>query len=226
MDWSAKWLLTFHPDKCKHMHITRNVNEIAERTYSLSPHQKLEVIREEKDIGVYIDHNLSFDKHISAISNKANSMFAVLRRSFQFIDKETFVPLYKTLVRTHLDYASPVYNPYKVKHIEQLEAVQRRATRQIPGMTGKSYCERLRALNLPTLSYRRIRGDMTEIYKIIKKNTTATPPNSLNSKRTWLKGKDPGVTQIKCSPKGLNIIFENSHLPPGLQQCGIASPMK
>ena len=168
MDWSAKWLLTFHPDKCKHMHITRNVNEIAERTYSLSPHQKLEVIREEKDIGVYIDHNLSFDKHISAICNKANSMFAVLRRSFQFIDKETFVPLYKTLVRTHLDYASPVYNPYKVKHIEQLEAVQRRATQQIPGMKGKSYCKRLRALNLPTLSYRRIRGDMIEIYKIIK----------------------------------------------------------
>ena len=55
-----------------------------------------------------------------------------------------------------------------VKHIEQLEAVQRRATRQIPGMKGKSYCERLRVLNLPTLSYRRIRGDMIEIYKIIK----------------------------------------------------------
>ena len=78
MDWKDKWLLTFHPDKCKHMHITRNSNELVERRYNLAPDRKLEVTHDEKDIGVFIDHNLSFDKHISAICNKANSMFAVL----------------------------------------------------------------------------------------------------------------------------------------------------
>ena len=30
---------------------------------------------------------------------------AVIRRSFQKLDKHTFVPLYKALVLTHLDYA-------------------------------------------------------------------------------------------------------------------------
>ena len=30
---------------------------------------------------------------------------AVIRRSFQKLDEDTFVPLYKALVRTHLDYA-------------------------------------------------------------------------------------------------------------------------
>jgi hypothetical protein len=47
-----------------------------------------------------------------------------------------------------------------------LEAVQRRATKQIPGMKDLSYPERLRKLKLPTLSYRRVRGDMIELYKI------------------------------------------------------------
>ena len=45
------------------------------------------------------------------------------------MDTETFVPLYKTLVRIHLDFASAVWSPYKQKHIEQIESVQRRATK-------------------------------------------------------------------------------------------------
>jgi hypothetical protein len=46
--------------------------------------------------------------------------------------------------------------------------VQKRATKQIPGMKNLPYEERLRKLELPTLSYRRLRGDMIEGYKIIQ----------------------------------------------------------
>ena len=167
MDWSKKWLLSFHPDKCKHIHITRERGDPIDHRYYLIQGKDLELIESEKDIGVHIDQNINFDKHISAISNKANAMFAMLRRAFQYIDKETFIPLYKALVRTHLDYASSVYSPYKLKHIDQLEAVQRRATKQLPGMKDKPYPDRLKELKLPTLSYRRLRGDMIEVFKII-----------------------------------------------------------
>ena len=167
MEWSKKWLLSFHPDKCKHIHITRERGDPIDHRYYLIQGKDLELIESEKDIGVHIDPNINFDKHISAISNKANAMFAMLRRAFQYIDKETFIPLYKALVRTHLDYASSVYSPYKLKHIDQLEAVQRRATKQLPGMKDKPYPDRLKELKLPTLSYRRLRGDMIEVFKII-----------------------------------------------------------
>ena len=123
----------------------------------------------EKDLGVTIDHNLNFDSHICSKVKKANQMFAMIRRSFKHLDIPTFVPMYKSLVRTHLDYAASVYHPYKKKHIDQLESVQRRATKQIPGMKELSYPERLRKLKLPTISYRRVRGDMIELYKIINK---------------------------------------------------------
>jgi hypothetical protein len=49
-----------------------------------------------------------------------------------------------SLVRTHLDYASSVWTPFKAKHIEQIEWVQRRATKQIPGFRDMTYSERLR----------------------------------------------------------------------------------
>jgi hypothetical protein len=41
-------------------------------------------------------------------------------------------------------------------------------TPMIPGMKNLPYEERLRKLELPTLSYRRLRGDMIEVYKIIQ----------------------------------------------------------
>ena len=48
-----------------------------------------------------------------------------------------------------------------------IEGVQRRATNQIPGFADLKYDERLRKLKLPSLKYRRHRGDMIEIYKIV-----------------------------------------------------------
>ena len=52
--------------------------------------------------------------------------------------------------------------------IDKIEQVQKRATKQIPEMKNLNYEERLRKLKLPTLGYRRVRGDMIEMYKIIK----------------------------------------------------------
>jgi hypothetical protein len=70
-------------------------------------------------------------------------------------------------VRTHLDYACSVWAPYKKKYIEKIESVQKRATKQIPGFNNLSYPEILKKLKLPTMTYRRIKGDMIETYKII-----------------------------------------------------------
>ena len=75
--------------------------------------------------------------------------------------------MYKCLVRSHFEYAVSVWDPYKVKHITDIEDVQRRATKLIPEIKKLCYPERLKKLNLPTLAYRRIRGQMIEVYKII-----------------------------------------------------------
>jgi hypothetical protein len=128
-------------------------------------HSVLQYAEEKKGIRVILDRNLSLDKNISENVNKANSMFALLRRTFRFMDCKTFVPLFKTLVRTYLDFSSAVWAPYKQKHIEQIESVQRKATKQLPGM--KDLPERLRKLKLPALAYSRVRGDMIEVYKIL-----------------------------------------------------------
>ena len=52
-----------------------------------------------------------------------------------------------------------------VKHIESIEGVQRRATKMIPELKHLSYPERLKKLKLPTMAYRRARGDIIEVLK-------------------------------------------------------------
>ena len=167
-NWSDTWLLTFHPDKCKYM--TVGNNDSGQERYYLTTREgnrhHLQKVEQEKDIGVIIDSKLTFEAHINEKVNKANKMAGVIRRAFQFLTPKIFVPLYKSLVRCHLDYAASVWGPYRIKDIEQIESVQRRATKYLPGFKDLPYEERLRKLNLPSLTYRRMRADMIEVFKI------------------------------------------------------------
>ena len=77
------------------------------------------------------------------------------------------IPLFKGLVRPIIEYGNVVWFPYKFKDVKNVEKVQQDFTRYIVGMKHLSYHERLQKLKLPSLEYRRLRGDMIEVYKIV-----------------------------------------------------------
>ena len=120
-----------------------------------------------KDIGVTIDCRLRFERHVNGKIETANKLVGIIRQPFMHLDEETFVPLYKALVRSHFDYPMAVWSPHLVKYINAIEGVQRRATKMIPTLKNLACAERLKKLKLPTLAYRRTRGDMIEVYKIV-----------------------------------------------------------
>ena len=128
---------------------------------------ELLTVDEEKDLGVTFDKSLNFSSHIHLITNKANKMMGIIKRTFENLDQEIFLPLYKSLVRSNLEYANTVWRPYKRKDIESIEKVQRRATKCIPQLSDLTYKNRLQKLKLPTLEYRRSRADMLQVYKIM-----------------------------------------------------------
>ena len=79
------------------------------------------------------------------------------------------IPLFKALIRPILEYGNAVWCPHLRKHIDHIESVQRYFTRCIIETKNKTYEERLKLLNLPSLEFRRLRGDMIETYKICNK---------------------------------------------------------
>jgi len=64
-----------------------------------------------KDLGVIFDPELSFSQHCEEKINKAYAMLEIIKRNFIYLSEEAFVSLYKTLVRSHLEYANSVWNP-------------------------------------------------------------------------------------------------------------------
>lgn len=168
LDWSKKWLLIFHPDKCVFMNITCGSDKKLS-SYKMGDHT-LSESKCEKDIGVHIDNNLKFDVHISNAVKTANRVLAVARRTFECLNANIFSMIFKGLIRPHLEYAAPVWSPNLKKHKTLIENVQRRATKLVPGLSLLEYHQRLRKLKLPTLAYRRARGDMIQVYKILTDN--------------------------------------------------------
>jgi len=50
-------------------------------------------------------------------------MLGLMKRNFQDRSKDTVMPLYKSLVRPHLEYCCQVWNPYLSKDINLIEGV-------------------------------------------------------------------------------------------------------
>ena len=80
------------------------------------------------------------------------------------------IPLYKALVRPIIEYANPVWSPYSRDHIDLIEDIQHYFTKRIIGLKDVDYEGRLRILKLPSLEYRRVRGDLLRSTKFVTRS--------------------------------------------------------
>ena len=162
-DWSNRWQLPFNASKCKVMHFG---SENPLRRYRLDDHT-LEVTDQEKDLGVIIDLTLKFHIQTAAATKKANQILGVIKKTYTTRDSTTIATLFKSMVRPHLEYGNAIWGPFFAGDAMSVEAIQRRATKLIPEIKQLPYKSRLQILKLPSLAYRRKRGDMIHVYKIM-----------------------------------------------------------
>lgn len=162
--WAEKWQMAFHPDKCKVMHIGHKNNK---HKYYING-KEIQVVNEEKDLGVVISEDLKPKKHIAKIVKKANRLLGMIRRTITCKNIPNIMNLYKTLVRPILDYGAAVWSPHQKGDIVKLEKVQRRATKMISEIRNLPYTERLKKCKLMSLESRRRRYDLIETFKIMK----------------------------------------------------------
>ena len=169
--WSDNWLLRFHPEKC---HVMKLGNKKSEASYCMKETRNgenhnitLQESEVERDLGIYIDNSLNFKRHVGHTTTKANQIVGIIRRTFDFLSEDLFLQLYKSLVRPILEYGHTVWQPYHKTLCAEIEDVQRRATRLLPRIRDRPYNERLKALRLPSLEHRRLRGDMIDVFKYV-----------------------------------------------------------
>ena len=117
MKWSQDWQMEFNVDKCHIMHIG---NKNKEFKYTMG-NQELQASEFEKDIGVLIQRNLRPSLQCAKAAKTANAVLAQISRAVSYRDKHTFLRLFRTYVRPHLDYCAPAYSLWTQGDKEILE---------------------------------------------------------------------------------------------------------
>jgi len=147
----------------------------------------------ERDLGVIFLNNLKWKNQVIG---KANQMLNMITKCFVHLDTKLLRSLYVTFIRPLIEFAVPVWSPYQKSDIEMLERVQHRATRLIPSLRKIIYEKRLKALDLTTLTERRQRGDMIQLYKIFNGKDTI---EIMNLAIKIIKQEDIALNTIKKS---------------------------
>jgi len=168
--WSFDWQLSINISKCHILHLGKNNTK---HQYFLNgcPIGAAQVVT---DLGVDIDPLLKFDAHINKIVGKAYSRVGVLFKGFASRGVQVLKQAYTTYVRPVLEYASSVWSPHLLKHINAIEKVQKRFTKRITLLSNLTYPERLAAIDLEPLELRRLKADLLLYYKCMN-NLVALP---------------------------------------------------
>ena len=127
---------------------------------------------------------------------KRNSCFMLtlgfFRRNLAFPPRSTKEVAYKTLVLPKLEYAAPIWSPHSKLQINQIEKVQRTATRWTcrRWRNTSGVCEKLDELEWPSLEARRDQSSLLLFHNIhcgavsIEKDKYMTPAHSLKTTRS------------------------------------------
>ena len=161
-EWCRTWLLKLNLEKCKVMHIGKSLNTTYKMEISPGSCIDLCEVNSEKDLGLWVTSSLKPSLQCDKAAANATRIMVMLKRTFSCMSKELFVFLYKTYVRPHLEYCVQLWSPYYVRDIDNLERVQRRATKLVNEFTKLSYENRLKKLGIYSLYCRRQRGDLIE----------------------------------------------------------------
>ena len=163
LHWSEIWQMNFNHSKCKIMQIGR-VNNTGK--YELSG-QEMEQIQVEKDLGVMVNTRLSASDQVIQARKKALGMLGAINRNVCYTNEKVITKLYCAYVRPTLEYCVQAWSPTYEKDCWLLERVQKRATKMVNGIRNLEYEERLKILNMFSLKYRRLRGDLIEVFKFV-----------------------------------------------------------
>lgn len=174
-EWAKINKMQFNLDKCTVMTFSLKKNII--RTEYKMGKVNLKVENVTKDLGVWFDTKFTFEKHISTVVNEAFRMLGFLKRNCQdFRNEKTVITLYNSFVRSKLEYASIIWNPYHDNRIKQVEKVQKKFSKYLNykfknarhNTNVKLNYDQLRQIyQLDTLNKRREIGCLLYLYKVI-----------------------------------------------------------
>ena len=132
--------------------------------------QAIPVKDEVKFLGLIFDHKLNFKAHVAYLKKKCQKALNILRvvgHTDWGADKSTLLKLYRTLVRSKLDYGCAVYGSTKHYILKSLDPIHHQGLRIALGAFRTSPVQSLFAeAGEPSLRHRRLKLSMTYFLKL------------------------------------------------------------
>ena len=102
--------------KCKFIHIGHgNMDE-----YYKMGDAVLGRTTKEKDLGVTFSADMKGSEQCVIAASKGSQILGLIRRTVMCKEKQLIVPLYKAIVRPHLEYCIQAWRPYRKKDTDKL----------------------------------------------------------------------------------------------------------
>jgi len=117
--WGKLWKVQFAATKSQSLTISRR-SDRRERT-SLNEQDSLNIL------GVKFDYKLTFKQYIETLANKASQKLSGLRRILHLLTEDAAFQLYKSQVRSVMEYACLAWNGAAQTHLGLLDKVEARA---------------------------------------------------------------------------------------------------
>lgn len=170
-------------NKCKTIRFTKK------RTTSIYPYMlcgtRLDDVESIRDLGVILDNKMHLDEHVEHIISKAFKMYGfVFRSCLKFSQPSTFIYIYKSLIRSQLEYAVPIWNPFYDKYIQSIESVQKKYLRRVHYKCYRSrlsYSNLLNKFKLTKLKSRRIQLEAMMLYDLCHNKYDCIPIHNMIS---------------------------------------------
>ena len=113
MKWSEKWQKLFNFGKCNCLH-TGQGN--LDANYKMGD-TVLGTTVKEKDLGFTIIADMKVSEQCRIAASMGNQILGLNRRNITYKDKKLIIPLYKAIVRPHLECCIQPWRPYRKKDI-------------------------------------------------------------------------------------------------------------
>lgn len=118
-NWCEKWNMNLNIKKCSSICFSQKLSEFQHR-YNING-SLIDIQSEYKYLGVYFTESLTWHKQIDTVIAKASRMLHFIRRNFKQATREVKETLYFLHVRTMLDYACVIWDPYQDYLINRLK---------------------------------------------------------------------------------------------------------
>lgn len=133
-------------------------------------------VDETMDLGIIFDKGLTLQSHQEYITNRATTTSKFVKRQSQHFGNRTFKIIYQLLVRSILEFLSPIWSPNYLVHKNKIESIQKQMVLFLLGDDRRHltesyilppYTKRCAQLGLTTLVRRRVNATILLIHSII-----------------------------------------------------------